>query len=825
MSSMRTRPRVSGCLLLSAVCLSSIASAQTNWQRTYGGQDDDVGYSVQQTTDGGFIVAGSTASYGAGELDVYLIKTNARGDTLWTRTYGGADYDLGLSVQQTTDDGFVIAGYTGPGFPGGMDIYLIKTDAQGDTLWTRTYGGTSGEVGYSVRQTADGGYIIAGSTQTPDYGDDDVYLIRTNAVGDTLWTRTYGGENHDEAFSVAQTSEGGYIVAGTSNSFGGEDVYLLKTDASGDTLWTRTYRGKHRAGGTSVQQTADSGYIIAGYTVSPVPPTPEGVDVYVVKTNASGDTLWTRTYGRTDWDRGDAVQQTADGGYIIAGAIETDGPTRIDVYLIKINAGGDTLWTRTYGGSDRDQGLSVRQTADGGYIVTGYNRSLGTGDRDVYLIRTNADPDVGPVAILSPPGIADSGSAYVPSVVVRNFGLSRAVFPVTLSIGAGYVQMVQETLASEHADTVVFPAWTADPVGPLEVTCFTSLPGDVNPANDTIRDTIQVLPPPFHDVGAVAIVSPSGSVRAGDTVVPQARIRNFGNRSERFFDVRFRIGANYNEKVNVADALPADSAVELVFPPWVAAAGDWAVSCSTMLASDVDRANDKVRSSVLVFPQSLSIEPDQSGRLEAGRSNTYRFHALIQGDTGAVVEVARPSAPTGWSARLCDATGANDLTDTDGDGIPDIGYVAPGESGWFALDVTAPSGTQGDTASLGQEAFLVAGHVGGRPDIADTAVLNLTLLPAFSVHNFPNPFTDHTAFVVGLPDEGKVNLSIYTRTGERVCRVMENRDMPAGVHLIRWDGVNDNGRRIAPGTYEYLLDYVHAGKTDRIRKRLVLTRQ
>ncbi len=187
--------------------------------------------------------------------------------------------------------------------------------------------------------------------------------------------------------------------------------------------------------------------------------------------------------------------------------------------------------------------------------------------------------------------------------------------------------------------------------------------------------------------------------------------------------------------------------------------------------------------------------------------------------------MARPSAPTGWSVRLCDTEGANDLTDTDGDGTPDLGYVAPGESGWFSLDVAAPSGTQGDTASLGQEVLLVAGHVGGRPDIADTAVLSLTLAPAFSVHNFPNPFSDHTAFVVGLPDDGKASLTVYTRAGERVCRVLANADLSAGVHVVPWNGVNGNGRRIAPGTYEYLLDYVHSGKTDRIRKRLVLTSQ
>jgi flagellar hook assembly protein FlgD len=151
--------------------------------------------------------------------------------------------------------------------------------------------------------------------------------------------------------------------------------------------------------------------------------------------------------------------------------------------------------------------------------------------------------------------------------------------------------------------------------------------------------------------------------------------------------------------------------------------------------------------------------------------------------------------------------------------------VAPGESGWFSLDVTVPSELLGDTTSLGQRTLLVAGHVGGYPLVADTAVLNLTLTPTFSIHNFPNPFSDHTAFVIGLPDNGKASLTVYTRAGERVCRVLENADMTTGVHVVRWDGVNDNGRSIAPGTYEYLLDYVHAGKTERIRKKLVVTRE
>jgi hypothetical protein len=812
MSAMRTRLTVSGCLLLSAVSLSSIALAQTGWQRTYGEPYyPEWGSSVQQTADGGYVIAGVFYPFGTGDADVWLIKTDAQGDTLWTRTFGGDSGDAGYSVRQTTDGGYIVAGSTWSFGAGHYDIYLVKTNATGDTLWTRTYGGVETELGHSVQQTTDGGYIIAGGASSFGAGRSDFYLVKTNARGDTLWTRTYGGPEHEEGYSVQQTSDGGYIVAGHTTSFGAgqDDVYLVKTNASGDTLWTRTCGGPEDDEGRSVQQTTDGGYIIAGTTQTP----DAEDDVYLVRTDADGNTLWTRTYGGADYDEGSSVEQTTDGGYIVAG--NTDSYDAGRGYLVKTNAQGDTLLTRIYGGAAH----SVRQTTDGGYIIMG--SYLG----DVCLIKTNADPDVGRVAILSPPGIVDSGQVYVPSVIVRNFGLSRAVFPVTMSIGTAYAQTVQETLASEISDTVVFPVWTAGPVGTLAVTCFTSLTGDKDPRNDTIRDSVQVLPEPVHDVGAVAIVSPTGSVRAGDTVIPRARIRNFGNRQERYFDVRFRIGASYNEKVNVADALPAGSTAEVAFPPWVAEAGNWAVSCSTMLASDVDSANDKASASVLVVPQSLSIAPDQSDRIEAGKSKTYRFRAVIAGDTGGIVAVERPTSPQGWSVRLCDVTSETDLTDTDGDGTPDLGYVAPGESGWFSLEVTAPSKTQGDTASLGQVTFLVAGHVGDRPDIADTAALTLTLVPELSIHNFPNPFTDHTAFVVGLPDDGKASLTVYTRDGTRVCRVLANSDLTAGVHLVPWNGVNDHGRALAPGTYEYLLDYVHAGKTDRIRKRLVLTRQ
>jgi len=201
---------------------------------------------------------------------VGLLKTDSDGNTLWTRTYGGSSDEKGYSAQLTSDGGYIIAGYTGSFGAGRSDVYLLKTDSSGDTLWTRTCGGSDSDCGYSVQQTSDGGYIIAGETESFGAGDDDVYLVKTDSDGDTLWTRSYGGSGYDRGRSVQQTSDGGYIIAGYTNSFGAgnTDVWLLRTDSSGDTLWTRTYGEMPYDYGHSVELTSDGGYIIAGDTRS-----------------------------------------------------------------------------------------------------------------------------------------------------------------------------------------------------------------------------------------------------------------------------------------------------------------------------------------------------------------------------------------------------------------------------------------------------------------------------------------------------------------------------------------------------------------------------
>jgi hypothetical protein len=342
-----------------------------SFAKTYGGTDYDGASSIQQTSDGGYIVAGETYSFCVGWDDIFLIKTDANGNIQWVKTYGGTSIDGASSVQQTFDGGYILAGFTISLGAGSGDILLIKTDANGNVIWAKTYGGANYDYASSVQQTSDGGYILAGTTISLDVSSADIILIKTDANGNVQWAKTYGGTG---ASSFQQTSDGGYIVAGGTYSFGAgsADIILIKTDANGNIIWAKTYGGTDYDWASSVQQTSDGGYIVAGYTGS------FGAgweDIFLIKTDANGNIQWAKTYGGTSIDGAYFVQQTSDGGYIMAGYTGSFGADSADIILIKTDANGNVQWAKTYGGTGAS---SVQQTSDGGYILAGFTTSFKT---------------------------------------------------------------------------------------------------------------------------------------------------------------------------------------------------------------------------------------------------------------------------------------------------------------------------------------------------------------------------------------------------------------------------------------------------------------
>lgn len=353
------------------------------WERTYGGQDDDYAYAMKPTLDGGYILCGKTKSFGAEFGDIYLVKTDSQGNMLWSKTFGRDTTDVGWDVQQTSDRGYIIIGFTyhfGSWYP---DIFMVRTNHEGEMLWNKIFDWGFINSGYSIQQTFDGCYIIAGCKA------DDAYVIKTDSMGDTIWTRTYGGTNDEVFYSIQQTSDSGYIAAGYTSSFGEgwDDVYLVKTDSYGNEIWAKTFGSDEWESARSVQQTPDGGYILCGSSSS----FGSSVrSVYLIKTNADGESLWTRTYGGAYVDKGQFIQQTFDGGYIITGETQSFGSGEADILVLKIDSLGNLSWMKAYGGIYWDEGYSIYQTQDEGFIIAGSTTSEDF-NTDAFLLKTGPD--------------------------------------------------------------------------------------------------------------------------------------------------------------------------------------------------------------------------------------------------------------------------------------------------------------------------------------------------------------------------------------------------------------------------------------------------
>jgi len=358
------------------------------WDRTYGG---DSARSLIQTTDGGYAVAGYTGSKGAGGTDFWVIKLDEQGNQVWDRTYGGSGGDSAFSLIQTTDGGYAVAGITESKGVGRWDAWVIKLDKQGKIVWDKTYGGSESDYGVSLIQTTDGGYAVAGITESKGAGGENLWVIKLDEQGKIVWDRTYGdgGSGTDCAGSLIQTTDGGYAVGGFnySKGAGGTDFWVIKLDEQGNKNWDRTYGGSGYDSAASLIQTTDGGYAVAGITKSKGA---GGADFWVIKLDEQGNQVWDRTYGGSNNDVVRSLIQTTDGGYAVAGYTGSKGAGGADFWVIKSDEQGNKNWDRTYGGSGYDEAHSLVQTTDGGYAVAGYTSSKGVGKQDVWVVKLDS---------------------------------------------------------------------------------------------------------------------------------------------------------------------------------------------------------------------------------------------------------------------------------------------------------------------------------------------------------------------------------------------------------------------------------------------------
>ncbi|MHC3128479.1 MAG: hypothetical protein IBV52_00160 [Candidatus Bathyarchaeota archaeon] len=379
--------------LLGISTVSASSSSSTTWDKLYGGALDDEAAAIVQTGDGGYAIAGTTYSFGAGSADFWLVKVDSSGNMQWNQTYGGPEADCAYSIVQTGDGGYAIAGQTYSFGAGNSDFWLVKVDSSGSIRWNRTYGQTTADLATSLIQTSGGGYVLAGYS-TDSNASKDLWFVKTDSSGNMQWNRTYGGSGSDYANSVVQTSDGGYALAGTTSSFsddGQADFWLVKTDSNGNVEWNKTYTKQKTDSAKSVIQTSDGGYTLAGRTTRAIVDTP---DVWVINVDSGGNMEWDVTWAPTEPAITNSLIQTSDGGYAVTGwtsSLKGFPGLSSYMFLVTIDADGNMKRIKTYEGLGDNNALFVVQIEDGGYAMAGTTRSTDWGAHyDVWFAKVDA---------------------------------------------------------------------------------------------------------------------------------------------------------------------------------------------------------------------------------------------------------------------------------------------------------------------------------------------------------------------------------------------------------------------------------------------------
>ncbi|MEW6201153.1 MAG: hypothetical protein AB1546_04205, partial [bacterium] len=344
--------------------------------------------SIQQTSDLGYIAAGYINVPSEHGRDVWVIKLDASGNQIWNKTYGGASVDEARQIMEVSGGGYLVICYTMSFGAGSADAWVLKLDSSGEQEWSKTFGGKDADEIYHIQQTTDGGYIAAGGTRSSGMGGGDFWILKLNNNGEKEWEKTFGGKKRDRASHIKQTIDEGYIVAGGTISYGSGnyDFWVLKLDANGNEIWQKTFGGQSFDWANFVQQTSDGRYVIAGGTRS----FGAGMnDLWVLGLDSSGNMTWEKTYGGMYLDEAKSFNKTNDGGYIVAGISSSFGIGGYDYWVLKLDSLGDQQWSKTFGGMRLDYARAISQTSDGGYIVLGSTEFNGSWPRkhEIWLFK------------------------------------------------------------------------------------------------------------------------------------------------------------------------------------------------------------------------------------------------------------------------------------------------------------------------------------------------------------------------------------------------------------------------------------------------------
>lgn len=386
-------------LFLFGISNVGASSSSATWYKLYGGESDDEAAAIVQADDGGYVIAGTTYSFGAGGADFWLIKIDADGGMEWNCTYGGAEADVATAMIQTRDGGYALAGKTCSFGAGESDFWLIKVDSSGKLQWNRTYGEPTADGANSLIQTRDGGYAMVGYV-TDNNESKNVWFIKTDSTGNIQWNRNYGEESSwENGYSVIQTSDGGYALAGSTNAYSEDvahDCWLIKVDSDGNMEWNQTYDGDGGFDDVYVLlQASDGGYTFAGNTGGFI-----GRNVWVVRIDSNGNTLWDTIWETPEPTQTTCLIQASNGGYAVTGWSNELGEFNnfsSYMFLIKLDANGNIQWNSTYNALGDNTALFAVQTDDSDYALAGTTRPTDEGACcDIWFAKVDASGETIP---------------------------------------------------------------------------------------------------------------------------------------------------------------------------------------------------------------------------------------------------------------------------------------------------------------------------------------------------------------------------------------------------------------------------------------------